>query len=201
MNYAEALGYWYLRLNGFFPLGNFVLHDYNELLHRADCDLLAVRMPHVEEAVGGQPVDWDNQAFNTWGLDRQRQIIGAVVEVKGGENAESPGDAFTPERLRQAVFRLGFFSGAGRDRALEVLAERPTFVHDNFAIVKLFVTSNPRQNRQPPPWFQVSLEHVDEFIRNRFSRYRPQKNRARSFFPSELIQYLIWQSEAENPGG
>ncbi len=27
MNYAETLAYWYLRLNGFFPLKNFVLHS------------------------------------------------------------------------------------------------------------------------------------------------------------------------------
>ena len=26
MNFAEQLVYWYLRLNGFFPITNFVLH-------------------------------------------------------------------------------------------------------------------------------------------------------------------------------
>ncbi len=30
MNYGETLAYWYLRLNGFFPLRNFVLHPVHE---------------------------------------------------------------------------------------------------------------------------------------------------------------------------
>lgn len=69
MNYAETLAYWYLRLNGFFPLKNFVLHssrreerlgregaEQNEgYIPGADCDLIAVRFPHVYEEIGGQP--------------------------------------------------------------------------------------------------------------------------------------------------
>lgn len=200
MNYADAMGYWYLRLNGFFPLGNFVLHDYNEDLHTADRDLLAVRMPHVEEAVGGQPVDWDTARFTAWGVNHERQIIGTVVEVKGGIHAHGPGDAFTTERLRQAVCRLGFFTGELRDAAIERLTTERCFIHDEFAIVKLLITANP-QNTRRPHWHQVSLREVDGFICDRFSRYREQKGRSRSFFPSELVQYLIWRSEEENPGG
>jgi hypothetical protein len=51
MNYSETLSYWYLRLNGFFLLRNFVLHppyingrDYEQV---ADSDLLAIRFPYV----------------------------------------------------------------------------------------------------------------------------------------------------------
>ncbi len=61
MNYAETLAYWYLRLNGFFPLNRFVLHPPGggPRAHAADHDLLAVRPPGVYEDVGGQPNDWD----------------------------------------------------------------------------------------------------------------------------------------------
>jgi hypothetical protein len=58
-NYGEAWAYWYLRLNGFFPLGNFVVHKDSVVRHRADVDLLGVRPPHVFEEVGGQQDDWD----------------------------------------------------------------------------------------------------------------------------------------------
>ncbi len=51
MNYGETLTYWYLRLNGFFLLRNFVLHPSYESEgtnnQAADSDLLAVRFPHV----------------------------------------------------------------------------------------------------------------------------------------------------------
>lgn len=34
-NYGEAWAYWYLRLNGFFPLDNFVVHKDSVVRHRA----------------------------------------------------------------------------------------------------------------------------------------------------------------------
>jgi hypothetical protein len=58
MNFAEQLVYWYLRLNGFFPITNFVLHHGAE--HRtSDADLVAVRFPYVSEDIGGAPTDWE----------------------------------------------------------------------------------------------------------------------------------------------
>jgi hypothetical protein len=69
MNFSESLTYWYLRLNGFFPLSNFVLHRRNiEDRPSADTDLLAIRFPHVFEQIGGQQDDWDQQQFAGWGL-------------------------------------------------------------------------------------------------------------------------------------
>lgn len=69
-NYGETVAYWYLRLNGFFPLTRFVLHRNEETIaHSADCDLLAIRMPHTYEVVGGNKIDWDNDRFEEWGLD------------------------------------------------------------------------------------------------------------------------------------
>jgi hypothetical protein len=71
MNYGETLAYWYLRLNGFFPLRNFVLHPLNGSeandRYTADSDLLAIRFPYVYEEIGGQPEDWDSR-FSSWGL-------------------------------------------------------------------------------------------------------------------------------------
>lgn len=39
-NYGEERAYWYLRLNGFFPLSNFVVHKDEMVQYRADVDLL-----------------------------------------------------------------------------------------------------------------------------------------------------------------
>ena len=67
MNFGETLAYWYLRLNGFFPLSNLVLHRYPSALeYSADCDLLALRLPHTFEDVGGQGDDWDPRWRDTW---------------------------------------------------------------------------------------------------------------------------------------
>ena len=55
MNYGETLAYWYLRLNGFIPMRNFVLHPSVNATDKnsADSDLLAVRFLHVYEEIGG----------------------------------------------------------------------------------------------------------------------------------------------------
>jgi hypothetical protein len=69
VNYGEALTYWYLRLIGFFPMTNFVLHRLRESHgQNADADLLAIRLPHVYEKIGGEHDDWDNARFGGWGI-------------------------------------------------------------------------------------------------------------------------------------
>lgn len=84
MNYSESLTYWYLRLNGFFPLSNLVLHRWNIGNHpSADTDLLAIRFPRVFEQIGGQQDDWDQQRFIGWGL-RLDEPLALIVEVKSG---------------------------------------------------------------------------------------------------------------------
>jgi len=105
MNYGEELAYWYFRLNGFFPLTNFVLHAGEEVLYTSDCDVLAIRHPHVYEEVGGQPLDWDSVLLER--LDFER-TIGIVCEVKTGRF----NTVFNSSNVSYAIKRLGFTSNA-----------------------------------------------------------------------------------------
>ena len=69
MNFGESLAYWYFRLNGFIPMSNVVLHEYDEdRKHNADADMIAVRFPFVYEEIGGQRDDWDNPRFTSLGI-------------------------------------------------------------------------------------------------------------------------------------
>lgn len=65
MNYGEELAYWYFRLNGFFPLLNYVIHRCHDVDYSSDCDLLALRCPNVFEEKGGQEQDWCQELFRT----------------------------------------------------------------------------------------------------------------------------------------
>src|ERR1700722_20447592 len=95
MNYAETMTYWYLRLNGFFPLTRFVLHDYREdRRFSADCDLLGIRPPYVHEDIGGQTDDWDRALFQVVGLE-EADTAAVIVEAKGGRDVGDAGEAFT----------------------------------------------------------------------------------------------------------
>ena len=111
MNYAEQLTYWYLRLNGFIPLTNFVLHyhaDLDTYRHTSDADLIAVRFPHVSELIGGQPDDWDPR-FKDWYLQLTDDTIGLIVEVKSGGWSKSKVEA-RHRHMEKAIKRLGMFA-------------------------------------------------------------------------------------------
>src|SRR5258707_13497545 len=46
---AEQLAYWYLRLNGFLTIPNFIVHPEQGRNQETDVDLLAVRFPYRAE--------------------------------------------------------------------------------------------------------------------------------------------------------
>jgi hypothetical protein len=110
MNFAEQLADWYLRLNGFIPLTNFVLHDDVTPAEAgaadgpdrhltSDADLIAVRFPHVSERIGGNPHDWDRRHFDQWGVDYAEGPLSTHLDRRRsgpalsafGKSAASPG--------------------------------------------------------------------------------------------------------------
>lgn len=58
-NKFEQLALWYLRLNGYLTVPNFVLHPDTPGSERTDADLLAVRFPYSGE-VAGTPMRRDD---------------------------------------------------------------------------------------------------------------------------------------------
>ncbi|SRR6266851_2698574 len=197
MNYGETLAYWYLRLNGFFPLRNFVLHPLHESAgdddQTADCDLLAVRFPHVYEEIGGQSGDWDSR-FRTWGFSLEEDIIGLIVEVKTSPNAHRSTierNSFNQNRIRQAVQRIGMFmlEDTG-DIARELQNTAVTTKRGPYRLGKLLFS----QRAMRGAWLNITLQESEQFIRDRLHKYSDPKRQARMFFPDELMQYLAWQA-------
>ncbi|MED0673763.1 hypothetical protein P4S95_26750 [Aneurinibacillus aneurinilyticus] len=104
LNYGEELVYWYLRLNGFFLIDNFVLHQEQGGSRTSDSDLLGVRFPYVSETFGGQENDWDEKLF---GKVDKNKILGFICEVKTGLDFRR-GDLFRPDNVLKSIRRLGF---------------------------------------------------------------------------------------------
>ncbi len=107
MNYGEGLAYWYLRLNGFFPLRNFVVHRHSGHRRRSDVDVLAVRPPQVYEEIGGQQGDWDPFLAATVPLNR---FLCVICDVKTG--VFTGDDLFARPNLLAATQRLGLLAPA-----------------------------------------------------------------------------------------
>lgn len=199
-NFGETLTYWYLRLNGFFPLTNFVLHrhgeDENRLRYRADADLLAVRFKHVYEPIGGQAEDWDDW-FQENGLQLADKVIGLIVEVKTGRfNANHIRNSFSQARLTYGIQRLGFYDHTTStiEHRVRSLQQLPIVTSNYYQIAKLIVTTETVEREDLPPCLHITLPHIEDFISDRMRKYAREKEGSRFFFPDDLIQYFAWKA-------
>jgi len=186
MNYGEEISYWYFRLNGFFPLVNFVVHRTKEIRHSTDIDLLAVRFPHVYEHVGGQPSDWDSKLMEHFDNDA---ILGILCEVKTGNYDIS--NLFKFETVKYALTRFGFKPKL--EEYANKLKNSPmvTFSHNNqkYQIVKILVSN--MQNLGRVNYIHFQLTEMEEFILERIKRYKEMKWQDRMFFPSNYLAAKI----------
>lgn len=189
MNYGEELGYWYLRLNGFFPLRNFVIHrcKRKRIEYRSDLDIVAVRPPHVFEEIGGQLEDWD--PYLKGKLDFTR-YIGVLCEVKTGRFKKE--DLFPEPYLRTGVERLGLVPRTRVDEAVRALEKESGFLGNGARkrICKLLVSPD---EHQAASYLNRSIGQVEDFILNRVEKYADEKYASRMFFPSPMFQLLIAQ--------
>jgi len=181
MNYGETLAYWYLRLNGFFPLTNFVLHKSDGVKYTSDCDILAVRPPLVYEEVGGQPDDWDQ-----WLLKyiKTGRTLGVICEVKTGDYEADK--LFRPEYVRYAAKRLGM---TDKDEDITRIADGGAIedIGDTYRIIKLFVSNHGAEEK----FENRSLEEIIQFLFDRIGKYPAEKYKDRMFFGSILFQGLV----------
>jgi hypothetical protein len=197
INYAEELAYWYLRLNGFFLVDNFVIHrEGAQIQYRSDADLIAVRFPHVKEAVGGMPIDFDNKVlFKAFDPSK---IIGLIVEVKSTRQKEVNPEIFqNKDRMEYAINRFGFPLKDKEKKALTTahdwVASDSLIGEKDFLIGKLLI-HNSTEAIMYPYAESIDLRHTIEFIKDRFFRYKEEKWGARMFFPSSLMQYMIGEA-------
>jgi hypothetical protein len=188
MNYGEELTSWYLRFNGFFPLSNFVIHKSKDIAYQSDVDVLAVRPPHVVEAIGGLPDDWDPYLTTRVPFDR---LVGLVCEVKTGRFEET--EVFRQEYLRYAIGRLGLVASSQVDASVAALVGHPCAkLNGEIGVAKLLVTADEHAGDS---YLNLTLGHVEGFLAARVSRYLEAKYASRLFFPSVAIQLLIHQAQ------
>lgn len=196
MNYGEEIAFWYLRLNGFFPLVDFVVHGAKrpvncdlDGLKTGDCDLVAIRPPNVSERIGGLPEDWDTRFLETIGLPISGHTCGMIAEVKTGDISpqELRESSFHATRVKAGLDRLGFVPGRLRTSALRGLLHGPSWHHQRFAVSKVIFTDHTF--RDPIPCYQIGLRHALYFVRRRMKTYA-EKLPDRMFFQSSLVQLL-----------
>ncbi|MDG0059008.1 hypothetical protein [Priestia sp. P5] len=188
-NYGEELAYWYLRLNGFFVLDNFVYHQ-TQHNRNGDADLLAVRLPYVKEKIGGSIDDWDEELFSCL---KEYDIAGVLCEVKTGPRPNLT-KTFNNHKVKYALNRIGF----AELEVKEMLTQNESnfmLQYDGKQFLKLVVSEYEVQSTET--FLTFSLEHIEDFIFSRIHTYERQKYTARHFFPSSLMQYMMYRKDKE----
>ncbi len=188
-NYGEELAYWYLRLNGFFPITNFVLHSLkNKRLktpYIADADILAIRPPNASEEIGGLRLKYDSHT-DIVRSDEASKYIFVYCEVKTGDSYKVP--VFPPERIEYARKRFGL--------NVEPQTEDCENHIDNIFKKVLIAKRKQKNVKNDDVDVFISLDNdAIPFIRNRFKEYDEYKYPSRMFFNSSLIQLLIHEEK------
>lgn len=187
MNYGEELAYWYLRLNGFFPITNFVIHKSEEMDYRSDIDLIAVRPPHVFEEIGGRDGDWDDYIKEHCDFT---QHVGILCEVKTGRFKED--EVFQDKHLEVGVHRLGLIPPSEVENVVNVLSSQSGFPERTTlkTICKLLISPEDIPSTK---YLNRSIAQIEDFILNRVQKYAGEKYASRMFFHSTMFQLLIAQ--------
>lgn len=188
MNYGEEYGFWYLRLNGFFPISNFVIHRSTRIKYTSDCDLLAVRPPFVYEDIGGRSEDWDQELTRLLDFNR---TIGVICEVKTGRYKAN--SIFNKENVKYSISRLGFVSQDNLDELASKFENKPIInVGDNYQLIKLLIAEKgTREANNQANYHFKSMGTIVDFLKQRVSQYPKEKYASRMYFGSILFQNII----------
>lgn len=198
VNFGERIAYWYLRLNGFFLVEDFVLHrDHGDDKRTSDADLLGIRLRESSEPIDGVPLSVDANLKDKLGGFASH--VGLVVQVKTGARDRTAGRAFDEQRIRRSLAFMGMFSKGAIEPAVKTLTGSATLTEGDWCIAKLLIAVSPSD----PSAVVLSLDDALAFIRTRLQTHARSKAADRLFFPDELIQFLAWEAGTRevNAGG
>src|SRR5262249_14016871 len=167
---AEQLAYWYLRLNGFLTIPNFIVHPEQGRNQETDVDLLGVRFPYRAELRKMEDDEFFTRA-------REKSFI-AFAEVKANLCALN-GPWTNPDRqnMQKVLRAVGAFTAAENNVVAAALYDRGFYKSQLYHVSLLCLgkEENPEVAKTYPKVPQITWPKVLTFIYNRFHTYRRQK--------------------------
>ena len=191
-NYAEEIAYWYYRLNHFFILQNFVMHQVEERGHKrvsAETDILAIKPPYATESIPTDPhyeLKPDRHLVALLGFSPERFdefAIYVMAEVTSGGSKQR--SKFDFSRVEYNLKRFGL------NKILDAshLEGTPIKRIDNTVVCKIFMDIDGTKLEKGENFFKVPLKHADGFVDERMSK--EFKGRDWCLFNSNYIQSKI----------
>ena len=189
----EDLAYWYLRLNGFLTIPNFVVHSDSGRNQETDADILGVRFPFRAENLSN-PMKDDPLVIGDAG---KPHIV--IAEVKTGRcNLNGPWTQPHRKNMVRVLRAIGQFKFGECDRAAAALYETGHYSNQQYKISLLCFGRevNTEVKHKYPIVRQILWPDVLTFIYNRFRDYRRQKA---SHLQWDQTGHLLWNtSEASH---
>lgn len=161
---VEHLAHWYLRLNGFMTINDFVLHPDRRGGQRTDADVFGVRFPFRKE------LDFDDDALFTE-CKNPHFIIGEITQ--GPCKLNGPWTRPADENMQYVLNAMGAFEPKAVDGIAQSLYERQNYEDD---ICRIDMIAFGRQewiegSNSVKPQTQITFDHVARFIFQRFIQY------------------------------
>jgi hypothetical protein len=177
---AERLAYWYLRLNGYLTIPNFVVHPDpgTGMDQRTDVDVLGVRFPYRSELLIN-PMKDDPAII----LDKKKPVI-VIAEVKTNLcNLNGPWTNPDQQNMHRVILAIGTHKQAEVDAVAQGLYEHGYYSNGEYLIslACLGQESNRSLAQRYPKVPQITWSHVLAFVYKRFSEYYDPKRAHRQW--------------------
>lgn len=167
---SEQLAYWYLRLNGFLTIPNFIVHPEKGNAQRTDVDIIGLRFPFREELKGMV----DDEAFSSYS---EKPVI-AIAEVKIGRCALNGPWTDPKKKNMQGVLRaIGAFEKEIIEEVAKNIYKQGVYDGKQYRIVLVCIGKDVNQeiSEKYSDVPQITWQQVSDFIYSRFKSFERQK--------------------------
>lgn len=170
---TENLAYWYLRLNGFLTIRNFIVHTEWRRDSPTDADIIGVRFPYRKE-LQERPLEDDK-----WIKSYSKCLLLIIAEVKRGLcRLNGPWTDPCRRNVNKVLEAIGLFAEYRIETVAQELYQRGSHCTDDQVV--LLVAFGDRKNtelsKDRPEVKQILFSTTLDFIYNRFSVYWREKS-------------------------
>lgn len=177
----ERIAYWYLRLNGFLQIDNFVVHPAIYGGQRTDADLIGVRFPHRAERLIDNAHDVMEDDEGALQLSPEKIDV-IIAEVKAGRCAlNGPWTNAEARNIQRVLAAIGCLPEHQIEPAAAALYECASYDGRRDLRIRLVLFGRERDTEIATRYrgiTQVTWATALTFIQKRFVRYSRQKAQA-----------------------